>query len=695
MQFSLTNFSFKDNKDLSIVLLVLFVLAMMIIPLPTELMDMIIGFNIGITIIVLMVVIYMKTTLKLTSFPSILLVLALLRIGITISTSRLILLNGDAGEIVSTFGEFVVGGNLVVGIIIFITITIINFIVITKGSERVAEVAARFSLDAMPGKQMSIDSDMRANTIDMAEATRRRGELNLESKLYGAMDGAMKFVKGDAIASIVDILINLIGGLIIGMLQHGLGFSEALQTYTMLTIGDGLVQQIPALLISLTAGIMITRVNEDKQSLGDNIIGQVFENPKALVAASILLAIMSFVPGMPKEVFLGLFILILVMAFFLKRSQKKTQNTQDKKSDSFTEADAAQSPDQALPQFESWKLAPLALNIANNLKNVEHLNSIKMALNQVKQEILMELGIEIPNILLKFNASLDNNTYQLLVHEIPASLVTIYPQHLLLFNHSQQTLSALAVTEVIENHADVGKSDNGVWIDESFKDKFDEYKLPYLNNSEFIMLNLKHSLNKHVAEFLGIQEVKNLLDKMQEYQDLIKELLRMLPLNRIAEVLQRLVAEDISIRNFKIILDAMLEWAQMEKNILIITEQVRKALGRHIAYKYSKGTYIIPCFLLDQTFEDTVRDAIRFTNSGSYLAIDPEISNLFIENLINAYEESEASSMNVPPVIVTQLDIRRYVRSIIEKRLPYLAVLSFQELDSHTEFSGLGVIEVN
>jgi type III secretion protein V len=255
---------FAKNGEFSVVILILFVLSMMVIPLPHELLDFIIAFNIGLTVVVLMVVIYMTSPLHLTSFPTILLMLAMLRIGITVSTSRLILLDGYAGKIITTFGEFVVGGNLIVGVIIFVIITIINFIVITKGSERVAEVAARFSLDAMPGKQMSIDSDLRAGNIDMTQANIKRKELGLESKLYGAMDGAMKFVKGDAIASIIDILINLVGGLIIGMVQRGMPFGDAIKTYSILTIGDGLVQQIPALIVSLTAGMMITRVSDEE-----------------------------------------------------------------------------------------------------------------------------------------------------------------------------------------------------------------------------------------------------------------------------------------------------------------------------------------------------------------------------------------------------------------------------------------------
>ncbi|MFN7094778.1 MAG: FHIPEP family type III secretion protein, partial [Burkholderiales bacterium] len=313
-----------QNKELSIVFLVLIVLCMLIIPLPTEVMDVLIMFNITVSIIVLMVVIYMDSPLKLTAFPSILLILAMLRIGITISTSRLILLDADAGKIVETFGNFVVSGSLVVGVVIFTMITIINFIVITKGSERVAEVAARFSLDAMPGKQMSIDSDLRSGTIDMEEANQRRKDLNLESKLYGAMDGAMKFVKGDAIASIIDILVNLVGGFIVGIVEHDMTLGKSISTYSILTIGDGLVQQIPTLLVSLTAGMMITKVSDESEqlNLGESVLKQVFSNRKAIIASSIMLIIMALVPGMPSVTIGVFFVILLIIIKFMHKKDK-------------------------------------------------------------------------------------------------------------------------------------------------------------------------------------------------------------------------------------------------------------------------------------------------------------------------------------------------------------------------------------
>lgn len=683
---------FQEHKELSLIALILCVIGMIIVPIPHPMMDVLIGINIGFTILVLMVVLYMRSPLELTSFPSILLVLALFRIGITISTSRLILLDGDAGQIISTFGAFVVGGNLIVGIIMFTIITLINFIVITKGAERVAEVAARFSLDAMPGKQMSIDSDLRAGNIDMKEAQRRRNTLVLESKLFGAMDGSMKFVKGDAIASIIDILINIIGGLIIGMVQKGMGFGEALQTYSILTIGDGLVQQIPALMISLTAGLMITRVSDDdspeKENLGKNILNQIFTNPKTLFSASSLFILMGLIPGMPSGVFVTLFCIVVGIGIYLK----KNKGVSGVKGTDLVEERVGQESNLAENQDISWKVQPIVLNLSPDMKDNGTIKIIKKSLIEIRNNLIVTLGVEIPQIIIRYSNSLEKNTYQLMIFEIPVTTAKIYHNHILLLENSNEVLSALNVNDPIKNNTNIGLPINGVWIPDSLKVECIDSELSFLTIDGFISSHLAKIIGQHISDFLGMQEVKNLLDKAAEYQDLIKELLRMLPLNKITEVLQRLVAEGISIRNFKLILDAMLEWSQREKEVVIITEYVRQALSKYIAYKYSEGTYIIPCFILDSDIEDMIRDAIRFNDRGSFLSVDPDDSNVIINKVKECYDNVD--NLKVKPIILTQMDVRRYFKSIIENELPYIDVLSFQELEAHVKFTNLGVIEL-
>ncbi|MDQ5921306.1 MAG: type secretion protein, partial [Pseudomonadota bacterium] len=521
---------FKDNRELVLVLMILLVILMMIVPMPTVVMDTIITFNISISLLVLMVVVYLRSALALTSFPTILLVMALIRIGITVSTSRLILLDGDAGNIVSTFGEFVAGGNIIVGMIVFIIITIINFIVITKGSERVAEVAARFSLDAMPGKQMSIDSDLRAGNITPEVANEKRRMLGLESKLHGSMDGAMKFVKGDAIASIIDILINLVGGLLIGIVQRGLDFATAITTYSILTIGDGLVQQIPALLISLTAGMMITQVNDegDEHNMGQNILKQIFSEYKAIIAACGLIFIMAWIPGMPTSVFMVIFSILAVIAFIMWRRRNVKPEIAESKA--VKEEAAHDEASQTADDQSNMKLLPLMLYLAPNLKNSARLEQVKSILTNIQQEIMLEIGVMIPQIIIRYNAQLSDDEYQLLVSEIPVASARFDWDNILLLDIQEQYLTVLNMDNAIENTLQFGSTNMGIWISGDNKELCDSYSIRHLNYEQFLLLHFKTHVKKHLADFLGIQETKNILDKMTEFQELIKELLRIIPL---------------------------------------------------------------------------------------------------------------------------------------------------------------------
>ncbi len=693
-------FSFlKNHSEFTIVVGILFVLGMLIIPLPTEVLDAFIALNVTLSVILLMVVIYIISPLDLSSFPSILLLLALFRIGITISTTRLILLQADAGRIVETFGNFVVGGNLVVGMIVFLIITIINFIVITKGSERVAEVCARFSLDGLPGKQMSIDADLRAGIITADQAFKRRKVLELESRFHASMDGALKFVKGDSIASIIDIIVNLIGGVVVGVFIHSMPVGNALSTYSILTVGDGLIQQIPSLIVSVTAGLIVTRVSDehekkDAPNMGQSIVSQLLAIPKALFAASGVLVLLSFVPGMPKTIFSILFTILTIVASAIVwnkgRSQVSKQKEMAKELAPKVLGEEAGS-DESVPVLDTWKLYPLLLNIAPNFKGSSSIEQIKSALSQVQNNIKMDLGVEIPQIFLRYDDNQPSDTYQILIQEVPSSKGKIYRKKILLLDIPENA-GLYGISNFEENTAYFGEKIPGLWIASSYKNLCQEFNLPFLTLEEFLARHISFVIKQNISEFLGMQEVKNMLDRMTEFQDLIKELLRMLPLNKITEVLQRLIAEDISVRNFKVILDAILEWAQREKDIILITEYVRGALGRYIAYKFSNGKNILPCILISSDLEDTIRDAIRHTATGSYLAIDPNLSRKIIDNMKEIIEKYK--TINIKPVVLVTLDVRRYVRTIVEKEMPFLHVLSFQELEGHAEFENLGIVEV-
>lgn len=665
-----------SQREIAIIGVILVALSMMMIPLPSSLMDVIIASNICLTVIVLMVVIYMNSPLNLSSFPSILLVLTTVRIGITVSTSRLILLNGDAGEIVHTFGEFVVGGNIVVGIIIFTIITIINFIVITKGAERVAEVSARFSLDGMPGRQMSIDSDLRANNITLDQAKQMRRNLTLESKLFGAMDGAMKFIKGDAIASIIDIIVNLIGGLIIGMVQHGMDFSQAMETYSILTVGDGLVQQIPALIISLSSGMMITRVNhEDEQlSLGDSLIDEIFGAKAPLVASGVILLMMMMIPGMPKWVF-GLIIVILGLLIKMVTKKGRSDAKNLLSSDRIEEKTGSEE-EQISPNFESWKLSPITISIAEKLKDNQFSLFMKTTLQNIQNDILLDLGVLVPNIIIRYSAALTDNQYQVQLFEIPVSTVAVHLDRVLYFDPDTRVLEALDIKDKIENTYQFGGIRMGFWVPIKYENEFKSYSLRYFNYEQFIRANINYTLRNNIGDFLGMQEVKVLLDKMNDYQDLIKEMFKMITLSKLTEILQRMIEENLSIRNFKLILDTILEYAQHEKEVVILTEHIRQAMSKYILHKFGVSQ-VVTCVILSENIEDEIRNGIRFNNNGSYLSLSPDFENKINESLTVEL----AKFSKTLPILVVNSDVRRYVFSIVSKFYPNIIVLSYQEID--------------
>jgi type III secretion protein V len=687
----------SENSEFAVVIGILVVLGMLVIPLPTELLDVLIVINITVSVTLLMVVIYILDPLNLSSFPSILLLIALFRVGITISTTRLILIQADAGHMVETFGNFVAGGNLVVGFIVFIIITIVNFIVITKGSERVAEVGARFSLDGLPGKQMAVDADLRAGFINGEQAIAKRKHLELESRFHASMDGALKFVKGDNIASIIVIGVNLIGGIIVGVFMHNFEVNHAVKVYSILTIGDGLVQIVPSLLVSITAGLLVTKVTDiddkDPINLGQAVVNQILDIPKALFATSGIMVVFAFVPGMPVPVFIGMFLLLAITGVVINIRKKITKN--EGKPGAATEApkmlgeDSGKAED--LPVLDTWKLYPLMLNVSTSFKGSGFIDKIKKSLTLVQKNLKVDLGVEVPQIFMRYDENQPKDTFQVLIQEVPTSTGVIVRNSILLIDN-QDNLPMYGIKKYQENFANIGDKLKGFWIDESYTQMCKESNLVFLTVEEFLVRHLSFEIKQHISEFLGMQEVKNMLDKMPEFQDLIKELLRMLPLNKITEILQRLIGEDISIRNFKVILDAILEWAQREKDIILITEYVRAALGRYIAYKFSNGKNVLPCILISSDLEDAVRDSIRHTATGSYLALDPSIGMRMVENMKEIISRYKA--IQIKPIVLVTMDIRRYVRTTIEKDLPFLHVLSFQELEGHAEFENLGIVDV-
>lgn len=684
-----------SRNDIVLAVLLVAIIFMMILPLPTWLVDVLIGINMTISAMLLMVAMYLPSPLAFSSFPSVLLITTLFRLGISIATTRLILLQGDAGHIIYTFGNFVVGGNLVVGLVVFLILTIVQFVVITKGAERVAEVAARFSLDAMPGKQMSIDGDMRAGTIDMDEAKRRRTIVEKESQLYGAMDGAMKFVKGDAIAGLIIVAVNMLGGILIGTMQKGMSAGQAAKTYSVLTIGDGLISQIPALFIAICAGMIVTRVQtgDGPSNVGKDIGAQILSQPKALLIAAIVALGMGSIPGMP---FLTFLVLALVLGGIGMTLQRGTRKVTNEKTGEITEVPAMQAA--AEPPRKSKTDAgeefsptvPLLMDVASDLKNSFDAEVLNEELLKIRRALYFDLGVPFPGIQLRFNDNLAANSYNILLSEVPVSQGKLRHGYLLV-RESTQNLDALQI--IYEEDKKFLPHIATLWVNDTLKDPLSKAGISFMDPSHILTYHLAFVLKKYSADFLGIQETKFLLASMESrFPDLVKEATRVLPMQKIAEILQRLVSEDISVRNLRTVLEALIEWGQKEKDSVLLTEYVRSSLKRHISYKYSSGQNVLPAYLLAPSVEDTVRGAIRQTSAGSYLALEPSISKRLVESIKRTVGDLSLSAQK--PVLLTSMDIRRYLRKMIEQDLYELPVLSYQELTQEINIQPLARIEI-
>ncbi|MFO1058393.1 MAG: type III secretion system export apparatus subunit SctV [Dongiaceae bacterium] len=682
------------RNDIMLAVLVVAVIFMMILPLPTELVDALIATNMAVSAILLMVAIYLPSPLAFSAFPSVLLLTTLFRLALAISTTRLILLQADAGQIIFTFGNFVVGGNLIVGLVVFLIITIVQFVVITKGAERVAEVGARFSLDAMPGKQMSIDADMRAGAIDMVEARRRRGLVEKESQLYGSMDGAMKFVKGDAIAGIIVVAVNMLGGIIIGTLQRGMPAGKAVQTYSVLTVGDGLIQQIPALFIAITAGIIVTRVTSDEASnLGTDIGAQVMAQPKALLIGSAIMLGFAAIPGFPTTIFIALAIVIGGIGFLLTRMARAAADGKPGAGTLPAMMAAGRPPAAKQPASAEEDFAltvPLLMDVAADVQQRVPPDALNEELIKVRRALYFDLGVPFPGIHLRFNERLPAATYAIQLNEIPVSSGTLKPGHLLV-RETPENLDALKVPHLPDRK--FLPNMETIWVAESQRELLAKAGIPLMEPTQILVYHLSFVLKKYAADFVGIQETRFLLGNMEgRFPDLVKEVQRIMPLQKITEILQRLVSEEVSIRNLRLVLEALIEWGQKEKDSVLLAEYVRTALRRYISYKHSSGQNILPAYLFAQSVEDSIRGAIRQTSAGSYLALDPAVSRKLIETIKRTVGDIAAQAQR--PVLVTSMDIRRYVRKLIELDLYELPILSYQELTQEITIQPLGRIEL-
>lgn len=660
------------RQDVILAAMLLLAIFMMIVPLPTMLVDVLIAINLTLSITLLMMAVYIREPMEFSAFPAVLLITTLYRLALTISTSRLILLQHDAGEIVYTFGNFAVGGNLAVGLIVFAIITVVQFIVITKGSERVAEVSARFSLDGMPGKQMSIDGDMRAGIIDANEARRQRAMVQKESQLYGAMDGAMKFVKGDAIASIIVILVNIFGGIGVGVFMHDMSAGEAASTYAILSVGDGLIAQIPALLISIAAGIIVTRVpGEQRRNLASELSEQILRQRQALWIVSAVLVLFACLPGFPTLVFLSLAALVAGITYWISREGGSTPTAAQLHGD---EASADSAP-------LTIGATPLLLRLSPDEARD---GQLRQAISALRLDKLEQLGLPLPDIQLQGDPSLAPGHFSLLLYQEPILSLALPPLPLL-------DLASPEIKQVSQRDPLPFGGLTLQWVSPEQAATISGMGLQCHQGQARIVHLVSVALDRYGAELIGVQEARYLMDQMeQRYGELVKELQRQLPVARVADVLQRLVAEGVSVRDLRAIFEALVEWAPREKDPVMLAEYARLALRRHIVGRQRRGQPWVRAWLVGGHIEQLMRESIRQTSAGSYSALSPEENQAILGEIRSALARTGGPGT----ALVTAIDVRRFIRKLIEKDLFTTPVLSFQEIDDEAELKVLGHIEL-
>ncbi len=680
------------RSDIVLAIFLVTIAFMMILPMPTLLIDVLLATNLTGSILLLMMAVYISSPLMFSSFPAVLLLTTLFRLALGISTTRLILSQADAGKIVQTFGDFVVGGNLVVGFVIFLIITIVQFIVITKGSERVAEVSARFSLDAMPGKQMSIDSDLRSGVVTLDDARARRQRLEKESQLFGSMDGAMKFVKGDAIAGLVIIFVNIIGGISVGMLQNGMDIGSAVSLYSILTIGDGLVAQIPALFIAITAGIIVTRVTVDEKSnLGDDIGNQILAQPLALIAASGVVFLMGFVPGFPTAVFIFLGILLALIGTVLYKTQSNFFDDSD--GTSILGKEGLENSEGQTLKMEAGAnpSSPVLVEISEKARMMFSPVVLNEEFIKVRGELYNDLGIMISSISLRFSKHLEDDQYIINIQDIPAE-----QGHLGIGKvYIQESSTELETKQIpYQKDDDFLPGLPAVWVDQQHSSKLVASGIKTLTPTSIITYHLKYALRKHAAQLVGIQETHSLIRKLESagYTDLCKEAQQTVSIPLISDVIRRLVSEGISVRNLRQILESIITWGEKEKDPILLTEYVRTDMKRQISYVFTGGTNTLPAYLLSPETENIIRNSMRQAPNGNFLALEPEVSQRFIDILRQAEEATKDNE--VRPVLVTNAEFRRFIRGHLEVAFPTLPVLSFSEITATTNMNPLGSINL-
>lgn len=673
------------HYDLVLAAFVAAVVALFVLPLPTPLMDALISINLAASILLLTVSTYLPSAVSFSSFPALLLFTTLFRLALNIASCKLILLHANAGHIIDTFGKLVVGNNVVVGGVVFLVIAVVQFIVIAKGSERVAEVGARFSLDAMPGKQMSIDADLRAGIISSDEARRRREALEQESQLHGAMDGAMKFVKGDAIAGIIVAFINILAGIAVGSLMHGMSVAEAIQRYAILTVGDGMASQIPSLLVSIAAGIVTTRVSTRDaraRQLGEQIGSQIAAHPRALVIAGLVLVAFLLVPGFPKWAFGALALLLGVGGIVLLRRHGDKPPL-----DLISLADGAaggEGEGQAGSTLHpSGVTALVAVRLAGNLRDEIELLQLQNALAQAKTQVDADIGPLFPRINLSFDEAAGAGAYQIFVQDVLAAGGHVRPGWLLWHGDAE-------LPQTVQKHPSepFGPFEQPVWV----RAAQGQPPLPArtgLGSEQVIAAHVESVVRKNASALIGIQETQHMVHlARRDHAELVAELTRLVPLQRITEVLRRLLMENIPVRNLRVIFESLITWAPKEpEDTIALVEMVRVDLHRLITDRYCGTERSLEVILFEQSLQERIETNIVRGKQGAILGLERAVKQEVCDQVKRIADLAQRKSRLA---VMVSLNARRYVKTMLEPLLPDLPVLSYQEIEEDVQLQTVG-----
>jgi flagellar biosynthesis protein FlhA len=672
------------NTDVALAVAVVAILVVLIIPLPSYMLDLLLTFNITLSLVILLVAMYINRPLDLSVFPGLLLIITLFRLSLNVASTRLILGEAFAGDVISAFGNFVVKGNYVVGFIIFLILIIIQFVVITKGSSRIAEVAARFTLDAMPGKQMAIDADLNAGLISDDEARKRRENIGREADFYGAMDGASKFVRGDAIAGVLITLINIIGGLIIGMVQLGMPANEALQTYTLLTVGDGLVSQIPALVVSTASGLIVTRAASET-NFGKDITKQVTGYPRAIMIASGVLFLFAVVPGLPTVPFFVLGIITGVIALASRKSQKDEEVKMRK-----AMVEKKKKPEAKPEQFLKVDVLEIEIGyglipLVDNYQGGDMLERISL----IRRQLANDLGLIVPPIRIRDNINLKPNEYQIKIKGVPISNYELLRDHLLAIPQ-EQTSKEIAGIETIEPAFGL----KAFWITPEEKDVTENQGYTIVEPPAVLATHLTEVIKNNAFELLSRQDTQNLIDNLKkDYPTVVDEVLpELLNIGIIQKALQNLLKERIPIKDLLTIMETLADYGQSTKDPEILTEYVRHSLARAICHLYRDENGTMHVHTCDPALEQLIADNTKSTRHGINVILPTEITQQIIGRMKDAIDKMIANNQN--PIILCSPNIRLPLRRLTESVLPQAIIVSYNEITSEVEVFSVGVIGV-